>query len=156
MDSAFNLTSLDCLVQSSQSDPVLRDATCEESCRAISLNKQAASLRQSSEHRMRMTQGQFPRLKNDMQCEEARERKTIMHLMIPLCNHQTEKVGINQTLNSFMSRTKGFPQHSCAHCNNTTELVIVDECVLTIFQFQKSSSEICLFQNDEIKKQASN
>lgn len=82
-----------------------------------------------------MTQGQFPRLKDDMQFEEGVERKIIMHLMIPLCNCQTEKVGVNQMLNSFMSRTKGFPQHIHACCNNATELAIVNEHALTVFQF---------------------
>ena len=137
VDSAFNLTSADCLIQSSQVDPILKDATCEESCQAKRLNNQAASLRQLSVHGMRMIQGQFPGLKDHMQHEEAGERKIAMHLMILLCNCQTAQVGINQILNTFMSRTKGFPQRSFAHCNDAQELVIVNEHA-SIFQFQKT------------------
>ena len=134
-DSAFNLTSADHLIQSAQSDPVIRGATYGESCQVKRLNNQATSLRQLSEHGMRMIQGQFPRLKDHMQCEEAGERKIAMHLMILLCNCQTAKVGINQILDTFMSRTKGCPQHTFACCNNAQELVIVDEHAS--IQFQK-------------------
>ena len=139
--SAFKSAKLDNLIQSSQEDPVLKDTTCQEACRAIDINTQAASLRQFLECGMTMIQGQFPRLKDNMQCKEAGKQKTIMHLMILLCNHQTEKVGINQMLNSFMSRTKGFPQRPHAHCNNTTELSIVHKHARTIFQFEKKTFE---------------
>ena len=55
-----------------------------------------------------MIQGQFPRLKDNFQLEEFGERKVILHLMVLLYNYQASKVGINQILNSFMSRTEGF------------------------------------------------
>jgi len=132
-DSAFNLTSGDYLIQSSQSDPIIKDATFEESCRAKRLNDQATSLRQLSEHGMRMIQGQFPRLKDHMQYEETGERKIIMHLMILLYNYQTAKVGINQILNTFMSRTCGFPSHSYAYADDGTRLAIVDEYASQLF-----------------------
>ena len=48
VDSAFNLTFGDYLIQSSQSDPIIKDATYEESCQAKRLNDQATSLRQLS------------------------------------------------------------------------------------------------------------
>ena len=127
VDSAFDLTSADHLVQSAQSDPVIRGATCGESCQAKRLNDQATSLRQLSEHGMRMIQGQFPRLKDHLQYEEVGERKIIMHLMILLYNYQTAKVGINQILNTFMSRTCGFPTHSYAYADDGTRLAIVNE-----------------------------
>ena len=113
VDSAFKLTKLGCLIQLPLADPILKNATHQEECGAIDLNTWATSLRQSS---------------------EASKQKMIMHVMILLCNCQTEKVGINQTLNSFMRRTKGFPLHSHAHSNNATELAIVSECARTIFQ----------------------
>ena len=127
VDSAFKLTQSDHLIQSAQGDPCLSNVTHGEHCRAIALNSQATSLRQLSEHGMRMIQGQFPRLKDNMQHEEAGERKIIMHLMILLHNCQTAKVGINQILSSFMSATHGCPQHSHACKNGATELVIVPE-----------------------------
>ena len=62
---------------------------------------------------MRMIQGQFPRLKDDMQQEEFGERKVVLPLMVSLHGHQaTRKVRINQVLNTLMIEAEGF--HSCA------------------------------------------
>ena len=61
---------------------------------------------------MQMTQGQFPRLKDNIQLKEFGKQKVVWHLMVSLCNCQALKVGINQILNVFMSRKEGF--HSCA------------------------------------------
>ena len=61
---------------------------------------------------LRMIQGQFPRLKDDMQLEEFGESKVALHLMVSLCNCRATKVRINQILNAFMRETEGF--HSCA------------------------------------------
>ena len=101
VDSAFGLQGKDFLIKSSQEDPQI-DA------RAVLLNRQATSLRQLSEHGMRMIQGQFPRLKDNFQLEEFGERKIVLHSMVLLHNFQASKVGTNQILNTFMSRTEGF------------------------------------------------
>ena len=57
-------------------------------------------------------QGQFPRLKDNLQYEEFRERKVVLHLMVLLYNFQAAKVGINQIMNTFMSKTEGFYSYS--------------------------------------------
>ena len=44
VNSAFDLTSLDCLIQLSQKDPVLKAVTYKESCRAIALKRKDTSL----------------------------------------------------------------------------------------------------------------
>ena len=55
------------------------------------------------------TRGQFPRLKDPLQLEDFGERKVVViTLMILLHNYQTSKVAMNQILNTFMSKTKGF------------------------------------------------
>ena len=100
VDSAFNLAGKPYLIQSSQDDP--NDA------RGVTLNRAATSVRQLSEHGMRMIQGQFPRLKDPMLYEEFGERRVILNLMVLLYNYQTNMTGINEILNSFMSNTKGF------------------------------------------------
>ena len=61
---------------------------------------------------MRMIQGQFPRLKDNLQLDEFHERKVIMNLMVLLYNYQTSKIGINTILNSYMSRTDGFDSYA--------------------------------------------
>ena len=53
-----------------------------EDARAVLLNRWATSLRQLSKCGMRMTQGQFPRLKNDFQLEEFGEQKVVLCLMV--------------------------------------------------------------------------
>ena len=102
VDSAFRLGSRDYLIKSSQQDPI------DGNFRTIVLNRQATSLWQLSEHGMRMIQGQFPRSKDPMPFEERGDRKDILHLMVLLYNFQASTVGINQILNTFMSRTEGF------------------------------------------------
>ena len=102
VDSAFSLKAAPYIIKSAQAeDPKL-------GARGVLLNRQATSVRQFAEHGMRMIQGQFPRLKDPLQLEEFGERKVVIQLMILLYNYQTSKVGMNQILNTFMSRTKGF------------------------------------------------
>ena len=60
---------------------------------------------------MRMIQGQFPRLKDPLQLEGFGKRKVVITLMILLYNYQTSKVGMNQILNTFMSKTKRFESY---------------------------------------------
>ena len=104
-DSAFNLVDAEDITKSSQSeDPNLGE-------RGVLLNRQVTSVRQFPEHGMRMIQGQFPRLKDPLQLEELGERKVVIQLMILLYNYQTSKVGINQILNTFMTKTKGFQSY---------------------------------------------
>ena len=102
VDSAFNLAGKPYLIQSSQDDPVHAGA------RGVTLNRAATSVRQLSEHGMRMIQGQFPRLKDAMVYEEFGERRVILNVMVLLYNYQTNTTGINHILNSFMSKTEGF------------------------------------------------
>ena len=105
VDSAFSLKAAPYIIKSSQSeDPQL-------GARGVLLNRQATSVRQFAEHGMRMIQGQFPRLKDPLQLEEFGERKVVIQLMILLYNYQTSKVGINQILNTFMTKTKGFKSY---------------------------------------------
>ena len=102
VDSAFNLSGKPYLIQSSQDDPANAGA------RGVLMNRAATSVRQLSEHGMRMMQGQFPWLKDPMILEEFGERRVILSLMVLLYNYQTNTTGINHILNSFMSKTKGF------------------------------------------------
>ena len=118
VDSAFRLQDNNFLIQSAQQDPTETQPdgrpplTREQLNRAVTLNRQATSLRQLSEHGMRMIQGQFPRLKDNLQYEEFGERKVVLHLMVLLYNFQAAKVGINQIMNTFMSKTEGFYSYS--------------------------------------------
>ena len=86
VDSAFRLSAKDCLIESSQQDPI------DGNFRTILLNRQATSLRQLSEHGMRMIQGQFPRSKDPMPFEERGNRKEILHPMVLLCDFQASAV----------------------------------------------------------------
>ena len=105
VDSAFRLKDTPYIIKSSQiEDPSLGE-------RGVLLNREATSVRQFAEHGMRMIQGQFPRLKDPLQLEEFGEQKVVLSLMILLYNYQTSKVGINQILNTFMSKTKGFKSY---------------------------------------------
>ena len=108
VDSAFNLKDVNCLIKSSQKDPM------DKGAHGVRLNRAATSVRQLSEHGMRMIQGQFPRLKDPLTYEEFGERKVILNLMVVLYNFQTSTVGINHILNSFMSNTKGFKSYDAA------------------------------------------
>ena len=137
VDSAFNLRQNNYLIRSSQSDPELRPgATRAQEKRAVALNNQATLLRQLSEHGMRMIQGQFPRLKDNLQLEEFGERKVVLHLLVLLYNYQTSKVGMNQILNSFMSKTKGFESYAYTYyhlADGETELRLVPETANNFF-----------------------
>ena len=101
VDSAFNLANKDFLIKSSQVDPV-------GDPHRVLLNRAATSVRQLSEHGMRMIQAQFPRLKDPLPYEEFGERKVIVQLMILLYNYQASKIGINEILNSYMGKKQGF------------------------------------------------
>ena len=113
VDSAFNLTGRNFLIESSQTDPETPDA--------LALNNQATSLRQLSEHGMRQIQAQFPRLKDQLMFEEFGERKVILNLMILMYNFNTAKIGINEILNSFMTKTKGFYNYTESNIINTAD-----------------------------------
>jgi hypothetical protein len=111
VDSAFGLQARDYLIKSAQKDPS-QDGTAAQARRAVVLNQQATSLRQLSEWGMRLIQGQFPRMKDNCRLEEFGERQIVLHLMVLLYNFQASKVGINQILNTFMSKTEGFYSYS--------------------------------------------
>ena len=101
VDSAFNLSNQPFLVKSAQQDPI-GDSL------GVIINREATSVRQLSEHGMRMIQAQFPRMLDKLPYEEFGERKVILQLMVLLYNYQASKVGINEILNSFMEKTKYF------------------------------------------------
>ena len=113
VDSAFSLAQKDFMIKSMQQDP-LRGGK-----RGTKLNEVATSVRQLSEWGMRMIQGSFPRLKDNMILEDFGDRKIIMNLVVALYNFQTSAVGINQILNTFASKTKGF--HSYAFTISYTD-----------------------------------
>ena len=115
VDAAFKIVSKeikrDFLIKSSQQDPI-GDAN------GVLVNRDATSVRQLSEHGMRMIQGGFPRLKDKMTFEEFGERRVIMTLMVLLYNFQASTVGVNHILNSFMSRTEGFYSYDITETAN--------------------------------------
>ena len=104
VDSAFNLGTRDCMIQSSNVDPMGGHD-------AVAVNRDATSVRQLSEWGMRMTQGQFPRMKDPLRYEEFGDRMIILRLLVNLYNFQTGKVGINTILNSYMEGDTGFYHH---------------------------------------------
>ena len=119
---------------SSQDAPKFPDGSLfKHEAQAVRVNNEATSVRQLSEHGMQMIQGQFPRLKDNLQYEVFGERKIILYLMVLLYNFQTEKVGINQILNTFMSRTRGFESYGFTYKNNGSELHIVSERANAVF-----------------------
>ena len=100
MDSAFKVQAGNFLIKSSQLDPM--------DSYGLLLNRAATSVWQLSEHGMRMIQGQFPRLKDNMLLEEFGERRVILHLMVMLYNYQASTIGINTILNTFMPKIEDF------------------------------------------------
>eukprot|EP00536_Pseudo-nitzschia_multiseries_P006357 jgi/Psemu1/65555/estExt_Genemark1.C_1340006 len=126
VDSAFMLSTNDYLVRSSQYDPLTAPVEIPEGtpneeatamkqctvCNAITVNRDATSVRQMSEWGMRQIQGGFPRLKDNMLLEETGDRRIILKLVVVLYNFQTAKVGINTILNTYMSETEGFFSYS--------------------------------------------
>ena len=116
VDSAFNLSGKPYLIQSSQDDPT------NAGPRGVTLNRAATSVRQLSEHGMRMIQGQFPWLKDPIVYEEFGERRVILNLMVLLYNYQTNTTGINHILNSFMSKTQGFHSYNYNITETANEL----------------------------------
>ena len=115
VDLAFKIQSReirrDFLIKSSQQDPI-GDAN------GVAVNWDATSVRQLSEHGMRMIQGGFPRVKDKWRFEEFGERRVIMTLMVLLYNFQASTVGVNHILNSFMSRTEGFYSYDITETAN--------------------------------------
>ena len=57
---------------------------------------------------MRMIQGQFPRMCDNIAYEEYGKQKIILNLLVLLYNFQASTVGINMILNTYMSQTEGF------------------------------------------------
>ena len=102
VDSAFKLADQNYLIKSSNDLPARANRY------EITLNNNATSVRQLSEHGMRMIQGQFPRMCDNITYEEFGERKIILHLLVLLYNFQASTVGINMILNTYMSQTEGF------------------------------------------------
>ena len=100
VDSAFKLATKPYLIRSDQIDPT--------NVHGVALNRAATSVRQLSEHGMRMIQAQFPRLTDPFRYEEHGERKVIMQLMVFLYNFQASRVGINEILNSYMGKKDGY------------------------------------------------
>ena len=101
VDSAFQMKRSECIIKSSQQDPI-------GDRYEVAINQAATSVRQLSEWGMRMIKGQFPRLKEKLRMEDFNERKIILNLMVLLYNMNTSELGINQILNSFMSKTEGY------------------------------------------------
>jgi hypothetical protein len=83
------------LIKSSQEDPAGKPE-------AVLAHRDATSIRQLSEWGMRMIQAQFPRVTKPIQYEVKGEHRVILHLIVLLYNFQTNEIGINQILNSFM------------------------------------------------------
>ena len=109
VDSAFGLQSKNFLIKSGQKDPILRLTTTRtEDARAMLSTRWATPLRQLSECRMRMIQGQFLRLKDNFQLEDFGEQNFESHLIVSPHNCRALKVGINQILSALMSKTEGF------------------------------------------------
>ena len=55
-----------------------------------------------------MIQAQFPRIKDEIRFEETGDRKVIFLLMVLLYNYQTDFIGINEILNSYMEKKTGY------------------------------------------------
>ena len=53
--------------------------------------------------------------------EEFGERKVILNLMILMYNFNTAKIGINEILNSFMTKTKGFYNYTESNIIDTAD-----------------------------------
>ncbi len=66
------------------------------------LHREATSMRQASEWRMRALQSSYPRLKDCMIYDETGERRVIMKRMVLLFNLRSRWVRINQVLNTDM------------------------------------------------------
>ena len=65
--------------------------------------------------------------------------------MVLLHNCQTSKVGMNHTLNTFMSKTKGFKSYEFTHKNDGRELQLVNETANDFFlKVKKLMSNIYL------------
>ena len=78
VDSAFASDSDEYLIKSNQTPKIT--ATAED----MRLHQEATSVRQLSEHGMRMIQAQFPRLKDNLKMEDFGDRKIILNLMVLL------------------------------------------------------------------------
>ena len=117
VDSAFKFRNTAYLIKSSQDKPTQFDRETEG--RRQVLNKDATSVRQMSEWGMRMLQGQFPRMYDNIQLEHFGERKVILHLHVLLYNFQASKMGMNQIFNTYMNKKKGFYSYTITKNANT-------------------------------------
>ena len=97
VDSAFFASKNDSLIQSAQTCPV-------GNARTVRMFNEATSFRQTSEWGMRGLQGSFPRLKDRLVYEECGERLIIIKMIVMLFNLRSNRVGINQILNTYMPR----------------------------------------------------
>ena len=100
VDSAFAMPDSEFLIKSGQLDPMEALPLLEQ--------QQAIGVCQLSEWGMRMIQAQFPQIKDKIRFEEAGDRKVIFLLMVLLYNFQTDFIGINEMLNSFMEKKTGY------------------------------------------------
>ena len=96
VDSAFEVTNYDCLIQSGQTLPADLDGDL------LTVAREATSLRQMEEWGMRGIQGSFPRLKDKIIFEERGERQIIIQLIARLYNFRSNTVGINQLKSVYM------------------------------------------------------
>ena len=55
-----------------------------------------------------MIQASCPSLKEPLRCEDGGDRFIIIHLMVNLFNYQTEVIGDNQFLNSYIKNENQF------------------------------------------------
>ena len=126
VDAAFKICAKRFLLRSAQNAPM--NATLGEH----RVNQAATSVRQLSEHGMRMLQGQFPRLKDSIRFDSTDEldRRVSLHLMILLYNYQTARVGINQILNTYMSETPGLNYYAYTSAGERSQ---VDETADFLF-----------------------
>jgi hypothetical protein len=72
--------------------------------RKIQKKREATSARQTAEWGMLALQASFPRLKDRFVYEERGERRIVLKMMVLLYNMWARMVGINQILNTYMTR----------------------------------------------------
>lgn len=96
VDSAFCARRGNFLIKSSQNTNA-----CKKS-HEYKLQREATSMRQTSEWGMRGMQGSFPRLKDRIKYEEGGERRIILELCARLYNFRAREVGINQIRTVYM------------------------------------------------------
>ena len=95
VDSAFCKKDRDYLIKSG----VMMTGTAHE----VLVQADATSMRQSAEWGMRSFQASFPRVKDRFIYEENGERGLILKLFVFLFNYRSNKVGINQIKNTYLT-----------------------------------------------------